>query len=247
MPSREVAALYNAPKPRQEWVDGQFMQYAEDEEAWVELFIDLVYVVLLSKLAQIGENCVKGSPFFGLKMAITFCVMCMTRQAIDEYSNRFYSHDLAHKFIYLIYTIGVFCQVLNISAIPTSAGSHAVCGYQPVYGLGMAIGVLITRVSLIVIYLLVVFKNIRGQKQFIFDLTRFVVSSLIMIVSIALNISGHASDKIETALLGVLVIQELLIWVGSRLFFRSRFTYPIDLELMQSRWGNWVMIVVSQN
>jgi hypothetical protein len=97
MPAREIAALYNSPKPRQEWVDGQFIQNSEDEEAWVELFIDLVYVVLLSKIGDLMETCMHEDPFYGFKLAVIFAVMCLARQSIDEYANRFYSHDLAHR------------------------------------------------------------------------------------------------------------------------------------------------------
>jgi low temperature requirement protein LtrA len=121
MPAREIAALYNSPKPRQEWVDGQFIQNSEDEEAWVELFIDLVYVVLLSKIGDLMETCMHEDPFYGFKLAVIFAVMCLARQSIDEYANRFYSHDLAHKLIYLVYTLGIFIQVSG------SAGTKVMC------------------------------------------------------------------------------------------------------------------------
>jgi hypothetical protein len=121
MPAREIAALYNSPKPRQEWVDGQFIQNSEDEEAWVELFIDLVYVVLLSKIGDLMETCMHEDPFYGFKLAVIFAVMCLARQSIDEYANRFYSHDLAHKLIYLVYTLGIFIQVSG------SAGMKVMC------------------------------------------------------------------------------------------------------------------------
>jgi hypothetical protein len=88
MPTREIAALYNIPKPRQEWVDGQFIQNSEDEEAWVELFIDLVYVVLLSKMGDLLESCLAQEAYYGFKLAVIFSVMCLTRQSIDEYANR---------------------------------------------------------------------------------------------------------------------------------------------------------------
>ena len=65
-----------------------------------------------------------------------------------------------------------------------------------------------------------------------------------MIISILLNITGHSSDLLETILLTVLAGQELIVWIVPRMFFRARFSYPIDLDLMQSRWGTWVMIVV---
>ena len=145
MPKREIAAIYNVPKPRQEWVDGKFVQYSEEDEAWVELFIDLVYVVLLSKLGDIGDHCMEKDSFYGFKLVIIFTIMCLTRQAIDEYANRFYSHDMTHKVIYLVYTLGIFIQVLNINS---DADSHH-CTYHPQFGFGLSIGILVTRISLI--------------------------------------------------------------------------------------------------
>ena len=96
----------------------------------------------------------------------------------------------------------------------------------------------------VLVYWLVVYHNDRAQHQFVFDLTRFNISALIMIISIVINTTGHASDALETILLAALAGQELIIWIVSRIFFRARFSYPIDLDLMQSRWGTWVMIVV---
>ena len=178
MPLKEVAAIYNVPKPRQEWIKGKFVQrHEKNEEAWVELFVDLIYVVLLSKLGDIIHVC-NMTEALQWKVAVIFSIMCLTRQAIDEYANRFYSHDLMHKLIYLVYASGLFIQVLNIDAVydtPSSSAevashsesqsnaplapfaatsstsnSHAYdCLYIPEFELGMIVGVIITRASII--------------------------------------------------------------------------------------------------
>jgi hypothetical protein len=67
-----------------------------------------------------------------------------------------------------------------------------------------------------------------------------------MTASIVLNVFHYSSDTINTMILGVAVLQEVAIWIISRGFFRSRFRYPIDLDLLQGRWGIWVMIVVRE-
>jgi hypothetical protein len=106
--------IFNWPMPRQEWIDGKFVEHAEkNDEAWVELFIDLIYVVLLSSLANLLEIG-KMSPQLFVKVSSSFWIMCLTRQAIDEYSNRFYCHDFVQKCIYLVYTIAVFIQASSI-------------------------------------------------------------------------------------------------------------------------------------
>jgi hypothetical protein len=106
--------IFNWPMPRQEWIDGKFVEHVEkNDEAWVELFIDLIYVVLLSSLANQLEV---GKMSFALfvKISSAFWIMCLTRQAIDEYSNRFYCHDFVQKCIYLVYTVAVFIQASSI-------------------------------------------------------------------------------------------------------------------------------------
>ncbi len=66
-----------------------------------------------------------------------------------------------------------------------------------------------------------------------------------MVAFIVLCQLGYSSSFLESVLFSVAACQEVIIWVGSRALYRRRFIYPIDLDLMQSRWGVWVMIVVS--
>lgn len=110
----KTKVIFNWPMPRQEWVNGKFVEHHEkNDEAWVELFIDLIYVVLLSSLSnqlEIGHASVEL--FF--KVALSFWIICLTRQAIDEYSNRFYCHDFVQKCIYFVYTIAVLIQAIAI-------------------------------------------------------------------------------------------------------------------------------------
>jgi hypothetical protein len=111
---RKTKVIFNWPMPRQEWVDGKFVEHHEkNDEAWVELFIDLIYGVLLSSLAnqlEIGD--MSAGLFF--KITSSFWIICLTRQAIDEYSNRFYCHDFVQKCIYFVYTIAVLIQAIAI-------------------------------------------------------------------------------------------------------------------------------------
>lgn len=126
MKKKPLASIYNAPVPRQEWIGGVFMQRDEkNEESWVELFVDLVYVVLLSKLGHAIHDCAL-TELLNARIVILFCALCLTRQAVDEYANRFYSHDLLHKSIYLVYTAGLFILALNFNStvLPVSYTSH---------------------------------------------------------------------------------------------------------------------------
>ena len=48
---------------------------------------------------------------------VHFTNICLTRQSLDEYSNRFYYHALVQKMLYLVYSFGILLQVfaLNLS------------------------------------------------------------------------------------------------------------------------------------
>ena len=140
--------LYNRPMPRQEWINGKFIKHTdENQEAWVDLFLDLIFVVLLSSLSSHYDTCQWTNPST-IRTIVQFASICMTRQGLVEYSNRFYSHDLVQKMVYLVYTIGVLMQVFALNL--TDNAGERVCGYLSQQTVGVAIGIIVTRLSLII-------------------------------------------------------------------------------------------------
>ncbi len=144
-----LTSLYKRPTPRQEFINGKFVKHThgedEESESWVELFIDLVYVSLLYKLGSLLVSCYNES-YIMARVVVLFGNLILTRFAIDEYANRFYSHDLVHKTIYFIYIIGVFVQVLNIN---TSSHSSDHCVYIPDMSVGIISGIIINKLAII--------------------------------------------------------------------------------------------------
>jgi hypothetical protein len=172
------SVIFNYPMPRQEWINGKFIQHHEkNDEAWVELFIDLLYVVLLSALTkQLEYGSLSVILYF--KVAVSFWIVCLTRQAIDEYSNRFYCHDVVQKYIYFFYTIAVFIQAsaiqfdylhqiaveteastdhhVSVASAVESDASHSdyallesIYSHNKLFSSGFAISVLVTRICLL--------------------------------------------------------------------------------------------------
>lgn len=86
--------------------------------------------------------------------------------------------------------------------------------------------------------------NEKAQAQFEFDILRWAVSVALMVINIIVHSVGKAADWIDINIMGIIVGLEILAWIYTRVVFRSRFQYPISLDLMQERWGVWVMIVV---
>jgi hypothetical protein len=73
------------------------------------------------------------------------------------------------------------------------------------------------------VYALVISNNKRAREQFIFDMARFSLTIVIMLVGIFLNAYEMASDRVNTLLLFACVVQELYIWIHSRMFFRAKY------------------------
>ena len=212
------------------------------------------------------------------RVFIIFWSLCLTRMAIDEYANRFYSHDLFHKTLYLIYTAGVFVQVMNVSAYPinssnTTPATYGViltsdsttlglingmssdsastsisnsCYYPTSNSIGILAGLLLTRVALILVHGAVMYNNKQATEQFIFDIIRWSISSFVVVAGIIVNLITNISDEANIAFQFIVIIVETVAWFLSRSLFRHKYTYPIDLELLQSRWGVWVMIVIGE-
>ena len=69
---------------------------------------------------------------------------------------------------------------------------------------------------------------------------------MLIIINVGLDAAGHGSDLQDELFMGVIVLVETIGWIFVRSVHRAQFRYPVDLDLMQSRWGIWVMIVVSR-
>lgn len=249
--------IFKKPQARQEWIDNKIVTYKEsiESEPWVELFIDLVYVALLYKLGAIIVECDMQAWVFGMCFCI-FWSLCLTRMAIDEYANRFYSHDLMHRIWYLIYTAGVFVQVINVNGFDTASTyethtryleeNAVICTYVPKFFFGLFVGIFITRCSIIIIYLIVMQNNKVATNQFILDVYCWGLTLLICITDFILHITGNSSKYLDFALLVFIVCQETLSWIMSRTMLSKSLAYPLDIESLQKRWGEWVMIVIGE-
>ena len=137
--------------PRQEWIDGKFIRHDDHEESWVDLFIDLVYVLLLSSLAHTLSTCEMSVTVY-FRTSLLFWITCLTRQAMDEYTNRFFCHDVVQKANFLLYSIGLCVQVYSFCILAWSNHelTHEHCDItSPHFSSSYAVGVLVTRICLL--------------------------------------------------------------------------------------------------
>ena len=66
-----------------------------------------------------------------------------------------------------------------------------------------------------------------------------------MIALLVVNAMEYASETLNFAIFIAVVVVELAVWLISRVAYRKFFVFPVELDLLQSRWGVWVMIIVS--
>lgn len=135
----------------------------DKEGAWIFLFVDLVYVALLSKLSHVVEYCALSVHSF-LFVIVIFSVSFVTRLTIDDYACRFKNNDVFHRIMYFAYTMSNFMMSLNVNAKHTEAGFHAdhYCKAN-FYSFGFSVGFLVGRLVILILLAAVVFEDQRVQ------------------------------------------------------------------------------------
>jgi hypothetical protein len=94
------------------------------------------------------------------------------------------------------------------------------------------------------VYAVVLYHHKVARNQFSFDIARWCVTSLLMVALLVLNAMGINSNGLDLAFFVSVVGVKLFTWMGSRVFYRHLFKFPVNLVALQARWGVWVMIVV---
>ena len=98
---------------------------------------------------------------------------------------------------------------------------------------------------MVAVYGLVIRHHRQAWAQFRYDLFRWAVSCVLMALIVVLHAVGIRKARVDTLVLILYVVNEIVVWVGSRVLCRQHFHFPVNLEAFQSRWGVWIMIVVS--
>jgi len=151
---------------------------SEDQDAWIFLFLDLVYVGLFSKLSAAFET--NSLSLHTFQVVIAVFIICFTsRLSLDEYSNRFFANDIFHRVLYFLYTAGVFSMVINVMTGDPESTRHGLSAQEnsghsvphedgglSVRGGGFLIGFVFTRVSIFLLYLSIGYHNRFAWEQF---------------------------------------------------------------------------------
>lgn len=265
MPIPQLTRFYRGVNPRIEWNADKSsivkLHHSDEEESWIALFIDLVYVAMFINVGHVLDSC--GSNTDTVRSAfIVFMIMFISRYSIDEYSNRFFADDIFHRLVYFVYTFGVFIMTMNISSnIPGGDEEHrrhlmesqseiGNCLVRSDYANGFAAGFIITRVSLVSLYSMVSYCDRRAAGQFWIYILRHGASLMAMVAFVLDPTASFSSSLMLVGLIELLcttVVPRILRFRAIEKYNLYNYVFPLDIYEVQSRLGIFVMMVLGES
>lgn len=91
-------------------------------------FVDLTYVATIFNINHVINGCGDKHTNVVMLSAAYFFILFTTRYHFDIYSIMFYSIDLVHRCLFLVFNLGVFVMTMNIKFTSLSAGAHRMLG-----------------------------------------------------------------------------------------------------------------------
>lgn len=175
-------------------------------------FVDLTYVATIFNINHLINACGDGHNDVVLLSVAFLFILFTTRYHFDIYSIMFYSIDLVHRCLFLMFNLGVFVMTLNIKfthlehSDDHALDDHAVTpladpivvhheprGYEAGYCLfniaylqGFASGYLASRLTLILMYSLLIHfarlnKEFNSLKTYVVKVIPLVIATIVMI------------------------------------------------------------------
>lgn len=264
MPIDQLTRFYRGVHPRVEWNEdktGINKLHHSEEESWIALFIDLVYVAMFINVGHILEDCGSNKETV-ISSFVIFLVMFISRYSIDEYSNRFFADDVFHRLVYFVYTFGVFVMTMNISSkiAEEDGGDHRMlvhsksdlgnCEISSDYSQGFLAGLIVTRLSLMILYCMVCYYDKKGLDQFGVSIFRhaFSLLAIVFVMFAGVSFSGALTIIGVVDALWAVGIPAIVRIPGIGLHCISyTYHYPLDIYEVQSRLGIFVMMVLGES
>jgi len=273
-----IAGLYNRSIPRiiyddveKEWRINKHDSEHEIQQNklgnWMFLFIDLIFVAVVSKCAIIMENCNTSLH------TIMFCntilaVMFITRLHIDDYCNRFYVNDVFHRILYFIYAMTMFVFGLNVNVLNTAGAHDDILCAANIYGYGFGMAFFTSRIIIIMLYGSVITSDETGlaKTQFALEIVRSALSAFISVclttavnevrlfeatyrmniylVCCFLEFCFHAGHSIALSYKSSLLDQPNRSYLWK--YIVAEEAYPLDIEVYEERMGAFIMLVLGE-
>lgn len=82
------------------------------------------------------------------------------------------------------------------------------------------------------VYAIVMRHHEVARAQFKYDVARWSVTSALLIILICVNVTGHGSGTIQFLFFGLVILQELAVWMISRTLCRYLWIRPLGFSLI---------------
>lgn len=237
----------------------------KQEGQWLFLFVDLILVALISKISMAVEECELSSHTMTFQ-CVMFISMFMTRLHMDDYVNRFYSNDVFHRFFYFVYIMAFFIMALNVNIADSDhTHSDARCDAN-LYSYGYGIGFLLSRLSLLVMYLSVMMEDKRAFEQFFSCVARTALSMFLVIIFLWYEqqqlTQGEKGAFVPEYRMYIYLVACFVEWGAMSLHYlllglkRAGYNihpiflgieyFPINVETYQERFGAFILMVLGE-
>ena len=269
---RRFSVFYKGCHPKYIWKDGvvggipEFVGHFEESESWMALFLDLLYVAMLSKLTDMMDNCYRNFEMF----LICFCLLFLffrIRNVIDEYAVRFFEDDVFHRMFYFIYTCGILVMVMNMDfyrnetiarRILSSSATSTIpskCSIDAFFFSGYTYGFYITQLSVIGLYftLMYIDKTRRVYEQFIVRNTLMLCLSIVLLIG---NLTSTTSLGRVITLATVSLLEFFFLYIPTILHYAKKngyllsipyyFHFPLNFLDTQDRAGSFILVVLGE-
>ncbi len=231
-----ASKLYSSPRPF-------VLDDSDAEEAWLELFFDLVFVAACLKLGGVIKHCSRGwaEPgeyhSYGHGFAV-FSVFWLSWLHFTAYLNRFYTEDLVHKALFLVFQLGLVGMVLNTNKTESEEGGYQECEAEAAFSKGFAGAFAVTRALLIALYGAVILALPSTAEQFGPQIAGWTLS---IVVSGALAAANAGGAWQNWALFGVVFVEG-----GTFVWATHRSVVKFNIEHFDSRTGSFIMIMLGE-
>lgn len=254
--------IYKRPRLNQSWSNGQIVTHHE-EETWLQLFIDLIYVAFFMTLGKGIAYCegyeneteadVLGAA--GLLFALLFGL----RYDIDLYANRFHSRDLVTRILYFFFTCGVVIMSLHVYRVDSSNA----CPLLGLQAKAEMVGFIIAYSSIVFLNGIALYKNPLVQPQLGFE---FFQSLLYLFFAIVITgpiepgkivnffrVTVPINYLLRTEFLGQFIRPSFNKYLGPYLFVKDpgplvleRDIIPLNIHVHQVRLVMFIMIATGE-
>ena len=262
--SSKFSFFYRGFFPKSYWKDGiiggEIVTIQDELSTWISAFLDLLFVLVFSKLQHILDACVltEHSVFY------VYCIMQIFfqgRYLLDEYTIRFYRDDIFHRISFFFYIVGVMVMIQNmdmqltgtaVSRKLASAGSTLAkydCVIDKYYYQQFADGFYISKSFFLFLYCVLFYadKSGKARQQFQYRVVCTTVQITLSALSSLMNDNGKLCVLFLMGELDTVVDYFLS---ALKTYFNLEIApnfFPVSYSHTQERLGFYLLIVLGES